>query len=63
MADSDHTNALLHQQCDELLSHVKLFRDYATTPNSGWLAKGELNQIQALISEIEQTLQRDSQSS
>ncbi|TAK89054.1 hypothetical protein EPO04_03025 [Patescibacteria group bacterium] len=58
MAQTEDTSVIIHQQCEELIAQVKQFRDYATTPNSTWLAKSELNRIQALISEIEQVLQR-----
>lgn len=58
MTQHNNLSALLHEHCDELVAHVKLFRDYATTPNSSWLAKSELNHIQARLSEIEQILQR-----
>lgn len=58
MPQPDHTSTLIHRQCDELLEHVKQLRDYATTPNNAWLAKSELQRLQALVSEIEQSLQR-----
>ena len=53
---ADNTLAILHERCNELTEHVKLLRDYATTPDNVWLARGELAQIQQLSGEVEQLL-------
>ena len=42
--------------CHLLNDHVKLLRDYGTTPGNEWLARSELNQIQEIVAQIEQLL-------
>jgi len=42
--------------CEDLNAHVKLLRDYATTPDNVWLARGELNQIGELTAQIDMLL-------
>ncbi len=40
-------------QCQNVIDHTKLLRDYATTPRNVWLARTELNQINQCLAEIE----------
>jgi hypothetical protein len=54
--NADDATTLLQERCVALTNHVKLLRDYATTPDNVWLARSELSQIQQLVSEIEQLL-------
>jgi hypothetical protein len=44
------------EHCEQLVERVKLLRDYATTPDNVWLARGELNQIGERVGEIETLL-------
>lgn len=39
--------------CEELQDRTIAVRDYATTPDNAWLAKGELQSIAQLISDME----------
>jgi hypothetical protein len=52
--DDLHTHLIEH--CEELMEHVKMLRDYATTPGSVWLARSELARINQLAGEAEQLL-------
>jgi len=38
------------------MEHVKMLRDYGTTPGSVWLARSELTRISQLVGEAEQLL-------
>ncbi len=49
---------MIHESCQEMMDHVKLLRDYATTPGNVWLARSELNRIQELAGDIELLLAR-----
>lgn len=44
--------------CEQMVTHIKLLRDYATTPDNVWLARGELNQINELSGQAEELLQQ-----
>ncbi|HUC87158.1 MAG TPA: hypothetical protein VMR75_02435 [Candidatus Saccharimonadales bacterium] len=44
------------EHCEQLIQHIKLLRDYATTPDNVWLARGELNQINERVGEVEALL-------
>jgi hypothetical protein len=48
--------ANLHNLCAEIAEHLKLLRDYATTPGNTWLARAELTRINQLTAELEQIL-------
>ncbi len=39
--------------CEKLQDHTVALRDYATTPDNAWLAKGELQAISQMISDME----------
>ncbi len=53
---TDHNLADLHELSQQLSQHVKLLRDYATTPGDLWLARAELAKAAGLISELESLL-------
>lgn len=53
---SERLQGQLIERCEELTAHVKLLRDYATTPDNVWLAKGELSRITELAGDIEDLL-------
>ena len=46
----------LIDSCEQLMAHVKLLRDYATTPDNIWLARGELNKLNEMSAEIDALL-------
>lgn len=52
----DDLHARLLEHCEEIMEHVKMLRDYGTTPGSVWLARSELTRISQLVSEAEQLL-------
>lgn len=43
--------------CQLLAEHTTTLRDYAMTPDNAWLAKGELQQITQVISDLETLLE------
>jgi hypothetical protein len=51
----------LRAQCLELVAdmteHLKLVRDYATTPGDAWLARSELNKLNSAVSEMDLLLE------
>jgi hypothetical protein len=50
---ADKLRAEIIIRCEALDDHVKLLRDYATTPKNVWLARGELNHISECVGTIE----------
>lgn len=42
--------------CSDATDHIKLLRDYATTPGNAWLAKGELSKLNGLMSDLDSLL-------
>jgi len=42
---------------EEISEHTNGLRDFATTPGNAWLAKGELQQIMTLLSDMESLLE------
>ncbi len=44
--------------CSDTTEHIKLLRDYATTPGNAWLAKGELSKITGLVSDLDTLLEQ-----
>lgn len=42
--------------CAQMSEHLKLLRDYGTTPNNSWLASSELSKISQLVAAIESTI-------
>lgn len=51
---------LLQRDIQELaqtaIEHLKMVRDYSSSPQDVWLARMELNRIQELTAELEQQL-------
>lgn len=43
--------------CQVVEERAKTLRDYATTPRNAWLAKGELQAISQLVSDLETLLE------
>jgi hypothetical protein len=39
--------------CAEIEKHVRLARDYATTPDNVWLARSEISKVNTLVSDLE----------
>jgi hypothetical protein len=58
----DPNRAKVLELCSDLQDKVITLRDYATTPGNAWLAKGELQSINTLLSEIEMTVEDIKQS-
>ncbi len=52
-ATADTLRAQIIERSETLAEHVKLLRDYATTPDNVWLARGELNHISEYVGELE----------
>jgi hypothetical protein len=52
----EDAQAKLLDACEQLTAHVKLLRDYATTPDNIWLARGELNRINEMCAEVDALL-------
>ena len=59
----DTLYARILDHSEEMMEHIKMLRDYATTPGSVWLARSELSRINQLISETEQLLSAIQQAS
>ena len=55
---SDKLRAECLELSATLIDHVKLLRDYATTPGNAWLAKGELSKVSTLTSELSELLEQ-----
>ena len=49
----DPLQAQILELTQDLNEKVTTLRDYATTPGNAWLAKGEIQSITSLLSEIE----------
>ena len=43
--------------CHDLVEHTQTLRDYATTPGNVWLAKGQLQVMTQLLSELDMLLE------
>ena len=39
--------------CHDLIEHTQTLRDFATTPGNAWLAKGQLQVMSQLLSELD----------
>ena len=55
---SDPLRAHYLELCEELAEHAKTMRDYGLTPVNSWLARGELQQIGQLLTELETLLEQ-----
>lgn len=53
----DSPRARVLDLCVEISEHNQALRDYALTPDNAWLARGELQQLGALLSDLEQLLE------
>lgn len=49
----DPLQARILELTQDLSEKVITLRDYATTPGNAWLAKGEIQSISSLLSDIE----------
>ena len=56
MQPIERTQGQVIELCEQLAAHIKLLRDYATTPDNVWLARGELNRINEISAEVEKLL-------
>jgi hypothetical protein len=50
---TDPLRARILELTQDLNEKVITLRDYATTPGNAWLAKGEIQSISAMLSDIE----------
>jgi hypothetical protein len=53
----DPLRTRLLELTEEIESHTTQLRDFATSPGNAWLAKGELQQLQGLLSDMESLLE------
>lgn len=51
---SDPLRARCLDLCQELTERAAIMRDFAMSPGNAWLAKGELQQVAQIISDLEQ---------
>lgn len=54
---TDPLRARLLELTEEIQEHIAGLRDFATTPGNAWLAKGELQQLTTLLSDMETLLE------
>ena len=54
---TDPLRAHLLELVDDIAEHTNGLRDFATTPGNAWLAKGELQQLMSLLSDMENLLE------
>lgn len=54
---TDPLRAHLLELTDEISEHTAGLRDFATTPGNAWLAKGELQHLMGLMSDMESLLE------
>ncbi|GAC1371536.1 MAG: hypothetical protein NVSMB39_5370 [Candidatus Saccharimonadales bacterium] len=54
---TDPLRGHLLELVDEIAEHTNGLRDFATTPGNAWLAKGELQQLMSLLSDMENLLE------
>lgn len=54
----DEERARFLELCEELAEHVRLMRNHAMKPGNVWLARGELERISGLASELDQLLEQ-----
>ena len=53
----DPLRVKLLELTEEIADHTAQLRDFATTPGNAWLAKGELQQLMSLLSDMESLLE------
>jgi len=51
--ETDPLRARILELTQDLGEKVTTLRDYATTPGNAWLAKGEVQSIMSMLSDIE----------
>lgn len=54
---TDPLRAHLLELVEDITEHTNGLRDFATTPGNAWLAKGELQQLMSLLSDMENLLE------
>lgn len=54
---TDPLRAQLTDLLERINDHQNALRDFATVPGNAWLAKGELQEMMATMSEIESVLE------
>ena len=54
---SDPLRAALFEITDQIERHTAQIRDFAATPGNTWLAKGELQALMSLLSDLESLLE------
>jgi hypothetical protein len=54
---TDPLRANLLELVEEIENHTTQLRDFATTPGNAWLAKGELQMLNTLLSDMETLLE------
>lgn len=54
---TDPRRARVHELITELGDHLGRVRDYALTPGSTWLAKGEIEAMARLTNELEEAIE------
>ena len=59
---TDPLRARLLELTEDIQEHTAGLRDFATTPGNAWLAKGELQQLMTLLSDMESLLEDIKQS-
>ncbi|HSX01934.1 MAG TPA: hypothetical protein VLI05_01325 [Candidatus Saccharimonadia bacterium] len=55
---TDPLRARLLELLEQLNDRTTQLRDYATVPGNAWLAKGELGQINQVVSDLETLLEQ-----
>lgn len=56
LTPADKKRQELLELCQDLEQHIRLARDYGTTPGDIWLARSELNIIGRLVADLENKL-------
>ncbi len=59
---TDPLRARLLELIEDIAEHTNQLRDFATSPGNAWLAKGELQQLMGLLSDMESLLEDIKQS-
>lgn len=53
----DPLRSRLHELTQDIEDHTAKLRDFAVAPGNAWLAKGELQQLQSLLADMESLLE------
>jgi hypothetical protein len=54
---ADPLRVRLHELTQEIEDHTTKLRDFAIAPGNAWLARGELQQLQNLLSDMENLIE------